>query len=385
MKVLHTNCDYIWTPLHRLMVEQLTEQGVDSVVFSPVYTKKNAQLQPTENEIVKVCFRKNDRFVFHLKQEKIMRAFSDVFCTGRGQWDIRQFDILHSYYLFTDGNYTRKMALKYGLPYVTAVRNTDVNVFFKRLPFLRNVGIRVMLDASKVFFLSESYRKYVLDRYIPEKYRDRIMEKSLVIPNGIHAFWHENRFLSRDYDGTMERFERREVRLIYVGGIDDNKNIGLTLQAMKKLKSEGWNVHLDIVGPVVDQKVFDSTVKDAPDVTYTPQIPKEALIQKYREADIFVMPSKTETFGLVYAEAMSQGLPVIYTRGQGFDGQFPEGEVGFSVDSADSEELRRAIVKIVEQYQVLSEHCLAGVSRYSWEIITKKYIKTYSSVINGDC
>ena len=37
----------------------------------------------------------------------------------------------------------------------------------------------------------------------------------------------------------------------------------------------------------------------------------------YRENDIYVMPSIIETFGLVYAEAMSQGLPVIYTRGQG--------------------------------------------------------------------
>lgn len=40
------------------------------------------------------------------------------------------------------------------------------------------------------------------------------------------------------------------------------------------------------------------------------------------------MPSHKETFGLVYAEAMSQGLPIIYTKNQGFDGQFPDGYVG---------------------------------------------------------
>jgi len=47
------------------------------------------------------------------------------------------------------------------------------------------------------------------------------------------------------------------------------------------------------------------------------------------------MPSITETFGLVYAEALSQGLPVLYTRGQGFDRQFEEGEVGYAVDCFD--------------------------------------------------
>ena len=40
----------------------------------------------------------------------------------------------------------------------------------------------------------------------------------------------------------------------------------------------------------------------------------------------FCLPSHAETFGLVYVEAMSQGLPIIY-EGQGFDKQFQDGEV----------------------------------------------------------
>ena len=65
----------------------------------------------------------------------------------------------------------------------------------------------------------------------------------------------------------------------------------------------------------------------------------ENFIKYFIESDIFVMPSRYETFGLVYVEALSQGLPVIYTRGQGFDGQIPDGEVGYSVKCNDVNEI----------------------------------------------
>ena len=52
---------------------------------------------------------------------------------------------------------------------------------------------------------------------------------------------------------------------------------------------------------------------------------KDKLIDLYRSADIFVMPSFTESFGLVYAEAMVRIACSLHTEGQGFDGQFNEG------------------------------------------------------------
>ena len=48
-------------------------------------------------------------------------------------------------------------------------------------------------------------------------------------------------------------------------------------------------------------------------VSYLPETnDKNKLLEHYRSCDIFIMPSKTETFGLVYVEAMSQGLPCLY-------------------------------------------------------------------------
>jgi glycosyltransferase involved in cell wall biosynthesis len=68
------------------------------------------------------------------------------------------------------------------------------------------------------------------------------------------------------------------------------------------------------------------------------------LIDIYRANDIFVMPSFTESFGLVYAEAISQGLPVVYSIGQGFDRQFPEGEVGYHADPNSAQSVADAIL-----------------------------------------
>src|SRR5690606_22696545 len=92
-------------------------------------------------------------------------------------------------------------------------------------------------------------------------------------------------------------------------------------------------------------------------ITYHKPCSKEKLLELYRANDILVMPSKTETFGLVYAEAMSQGLPVIYSKGQGFDGQFKEGLIGYHVDCFDPVNIASSILKIVNNYEEMSSNC----------------------------
>ena len=80
---------------------------------------------------------------------------------------------------------------------------------------------------------------------------------------------------------------------------------------------------------------------------------------------------------LHYAEAMSQGLPVIYTRGQGFDRQFPDGTVGYAVSDRDSAELAEKILLAMEHYTERSNRCteLAGI--FDWDRIANEILKTY--------
>lgn len=372
MKILHVNCNYLDSMLHQTMIKTLSKYGVENEVFVPIYSVEGHVVKTLERYVkAKVCFNKVDRFAFHVKQSKIYRAI-------KKSYNISSFDCLHAYTVFTDGNVTRKLSIEYGIPYVVAVRNTDVNTFFKYMAHLRSTGVSVLRDASAIFFLSNTYKKEVLENYVPQELRQEIERKSYIVPNGIDEFWHNNKFVDRPYEKIVSRFKEKKLNLLYVGDIDHNKNVEETCEAIKILQNKGWKIEFDVVGQIKSQSAFN---RIKPLVEYHQRQPKEKLIEYFREADIFVMPSHTETFGLVYVEAMSQGLPIIYTRGQGFDGQFREGEVGYAVSDSAPDELSERIVSCVENYEKISMAGLQGVSKYRWNRICEWYQEKYNEIL----
>lgn len=366
MKVLHINCNYIATTLHQLMVERLDKKQIESKVFVPTYNKNLAVITPDSNVTVSECFKKWDRLFFDYKQSKIIKA-------ARKNFNIGDFDIIHAYTLFTDGNCARNLSKKSGVPYVVAIRNTDINAFLKKMPHLRPRAVKILLDAKAVFFLSVAYRNELLEKYVPKKFHQEIMAKSYIIPNGIDDFWFEN-------TPSEKKQPERAVRFIYAGRVEKNKNIGTTQKAMTLLKEKGIDVSLTVVGSIKSEEEFEKISKNEA-TTYIPAKPKEELIEFYRDADIFVMPSFHESFGLVYAEAMSQGLPVIYSCGQGFDGQFGEGEVGFRVNSSSPEEIAEKTTEILKNYCEISKNCIEKCKKFNWDDICEQYDKIYSSIL----
>lgn len=373
MRVLHINGNYKLTTLHQLMIRQLTAIGIENQVFVPTYDKSASNIVPDDNVKIVECFKKHDRYWFEYKQNKIIKAVEEAF-------DIKSFDLIHAYTLFTDGNCARYLSQKYNIPYVVAVRNTDVNAFFKYRILLRKLGIKILEDADTVFFLTPVYRDFLFHKYVPVDKWGKMKSKSHIIPNGIDDFWHQHKFTERDYAETEKRLRRQEVRLVYAGSVDNNKNIKLTVAAMEKMNQEGWHVTLDVIGPIREENAYND-FKDNTVVRYVPKQPKEELIKYYRNADIFVMPSHHETFGLVYAEAMSQGLPVIYTRGQGFDQQFVEGVVGYSVNSNDVISLVKVIEKICNNYEIISKTCVNNIKKFEWHALCKEYSDIYKNIL----
>ena len=373
MKVLHVNCNYLTTVLHQTMVEHLDGQGIDSVVFAPTYDAGRMVIKPNSNVVVSECFRKWDRLWFDYKQRKIVSSLEK-------KVDVKSFDCIHAYTLFTDGNCAMRLAKKYGKPYVVAVRDTDVNSFFKLMPHLRPRGVRIMKNASRVFFLSTTYRDLVLNRYVPEGLREEILAKSDIVPNGIDDFWFENAYEERDVSASLSRFDDKQVKLVFAGRINVNKNPMATLAAMDILAEWGYRAELTVVGGFEDPALKDTLLSDSR-VRYVPKSPKQELIGYYRESDVFVMPSHRETFGLVYAEAMSQGLPVLYTKGQGFDGQFEDGEVGYAIDSRDPADIADKLLMVLGDYERMSRHACALFRRFEWDAIVRGYAELYRTIV----
>ena len=116
------------------MIEKLDSLGIENTVFVPVYSGTEAVITPNNHVVVSDCFRKRDRLLFDYKQKKIIVAIEK-------RYDVSRFDLIHAYTLFTDGNAARVLAGKYGVPFLAAVRNTDVNIFFKKMIHLRRRGL----------------------------------------------------------------------------------------------------------------------------------------------------------------------------------------------------------------------------------------------------
>lgn len=344
------------------MFSKLRELGIENTVYVPVSMRAGVPPQE-EHVIVSNRFTQLDRVLFYAKQRKMLQDL-------QGNVDLSAVDVIHAHTVFSGGYAALQLHRRYGTPYIVAFRNTDLNVFFKYMIHLRRTGVEIMRNAEKVVFLSPAYQEHLLSQYVSASDQDRLRQKSVIIPNGISPLFFKDTPSSRIGPGVPPR-------LIYVGEVNSNKNLETTVKAVEQLRQQGINIYLTVVGAVQEEKYRSLIEKKADFITHYPPCPQEEVLKHLRSADIFVMPSHTESFGLVYAEAMSQGLPVLYTRGQGFDGQFPDGTVGYAVSDRDPLDLEKKIRLVMERYGELSENCIKLVGKFDWEKITAQYQTIY--------
>ena len=371
MKVCHINCNYVSTKLHQTMIEHLGRYEIDSHVFVPISDKTECIVNINRNVRAVKCFKTWHRYFFYYKQKRIFNAIVSTF-------EVESFDLIHAYTLFTDGNIAYQLKKRYGKPYVVAVRDTDINTFFKKRIYLRKRGVKILVNADKVFFLSKAVKNEFLAKYISQKERKILESKIHIIPNGIDDYWLENIRLTNDFD----QIHSKEFRIIYAGVINKNKNIVQICKALELLRSKGWQGNLCVVGRVRDESE-KSKIMAYPFVQVIQSQPKDSLRELYCQNDIFVMVSHAETFGLVYAEALTQGLPVIYTRGQGFDMQFPEGYIGYSSSDTDVEELSNKIIECYDNISSLRHNAIDSCQVFSWDKICKEYSEIYRSILDS--
>ncbi len=358
-RVLHI-CQSFYNPLYALQFDQLIEQEIDCEVF--YFTNQENKEQAIAREYMKEVrpYKNLDRFFFFHKENKVFRSFE------RHIKENAPPSLVHAHTLFSSGYIAYKAFKKMGIPYVITVRNVDTEHFFKKRVYLRGVGRKILKNAQSVIFISKSAMESTL-RFLPKAQHERLVKKSYIIPNGINDFWIQRRVVH----------ERKEnsLRILYFGDLNKNKNVTTTATALESMISKGYDLRFCVIGKLKDASLTSVTQK--PFVDYYEYMNKEELIEKIRENDIFVMPSFSETFGLSYVEAMSQGLPVVYTKGQGFDGLFEEGEVGYRVDPRSTEEIERAILDIVKNYEAMSVRAMEAAATFSWASTARKIKSVY--------
>lgn len=368
--VLHLCSDFARQPLYNELVTHLEALGLRQFVYVPIRTREEDGVNRNEalNNVryrFAYILRPRHRLLF---RTKIRRAFADLVAHAR----ISDFDVVHAHFLYSDGGLALKLKREFGVPYIVAVRNTDVNAFMRLRPDLRWICHDIIEGASRIVFVTPAYTE-IVRRYVPARARSSFDRKVCIVPNGLADFWHRNAGVPpRNADGTL--------KLLYVGDFSRNKNIRNTLRAAALLRQRR-PVTLTLVGGGGDgEREIESLLAggDYPFVTRVPRITdRERLLAIYREHDIFVMPSFRETFGLVYLEALSQGLPVIYSRGQGVDGYFARGLVGEAVEPSDPADISIKIESLAQRLEQMRAACVEQVRRFSWPEISRTYVGLY--------
>jgi len=143
---------------------------------------------------------------------------------------------------------------------------------------------------------------------------------------------------------------------LYVGRVAVEKNIEAFLEL--KLPGSKW-----VVG---DGPAIESLKDKYPEVSYLGVLQQEELAKVYSSADVFVFPSKTDTFGLVLLEAMACGLPVAAYPVTG-----PVDVIGSSKAGAMSADLREACLAALN---IPRETAREHAEKFSWQAATEQFV-----------
>lgn len=110
----------------------------------------------------------------------------------------------------------------------------------------------------------------------------------------------------------------------------------------------------------------------------------EDLIELFREADVFVLPSEREGMPLVLLEAMAMGLPTVATDIPGTRDVVVDRETGMLVPLDDSHAMQKALLDMVsdeEQYARMSKAAQSRAMRYSWDTIGEEFEEVYAGAV----
>ena len=132
MNVLHINSYYFNGEFYKNFYDKQTHLGIGIDVYVPA-NKNNQKLERSDyGDYTQISYNFNnlDRVSFVLKHKKILADMVKFY-------NIKRYDLIHAHSLFSNGYIAYKLNEIYGVPYIVAIRNTDVNLFFKKMVHLR--------------------------------------------------------------------------------------------------------------------------------------------------------------------------------------------------------------------------------------------------------
>ena len=197
----------------------------------------------------------------------------------------------------------------------------------------------------KIIVVSEKV-KNLISRYCNDTNKIR------VIGNGVEINFPK---IKKENFKDFLPHSKNAYQIITVGNLVYTKGFDLLIKAVTNLNKTGYNIELSIVGGGIEKDNLLNLInsnKMEDKIHILGVIDHNIVMNLYSSYDAFVLPSWSETFGIVYLEAMLNKLPVIGVKGEGIDGIIIDGINGFLVERKNVNELEEKIKIVIKSHNI---------------------------------
>lgn len=230
---------------------------------------------------------------------------------------------------------------------------------------------KVLMQSIKIITVS-NFTKNKLARQLPS-----IKDKIRLIPPTLN----EKKFTIYKEDETREYKIILTVARLHK--IEMYKGYDRVIQALPLVKKEIKKLKYIIVGKGSDMdriKRLAEKYHCGGDLIMPGYVPDEELVRYYSTADVFVMPSKGEGFGIVFLEALSSGVPVIAGNCDGSREAILNGKLGILVNPDNVEEIAAAIVRVLKKEappEILDRNLLHEevINAYGFDMFKRRVVE----------
>ncbi len=244
-------------------------------------------------------------------------------------------DIIHGHYLFPAGAAAVEVGKKHNIKTYVTAHGSDMFELYKSQPFMRSTIRNILKDADVVLAVSNSLRHEIIATGVVG-----IANKTKISWNSVDI----DKFSSKENDSFKNEYKLTDKPIVlFVGNLIKRKNVESLLEA-KKIANTDY--HLVIVGDGPLSKKLKKKVEDENihDVLFTGS--RNDVENIIPSCDVLVLPSFSESFGLVLIEALACGKPVIGSDVGGIT-EIIDDNVGLLINPNKVSSIAKAIDKLI--------------------------------------
>jgi len=300
--------------------------------------------------------------------------------------EIEGFDIVHLHHHFTFQNIVaHHYARRCEVPFVFSAHGAAIRIMrshLKKLVYDILFGNSIIANASKLIAVAPKEKAHYMKRGVPAN-------KIEIIPHALHLDAFE---LLPDKNTFREEhgIRRNDRVILFLGRLHEIKGLDLLLCSFRRLVEHFRNIKLVIVGPdfgyrakvteLIERMNLNSSV------VLTGGLFGRDKLQAYAAADIFVLPSRYEVFGIAALEASACAIPVVITNRCGY-ADLIQGEAGIVIPCSEShltEALRELLTDRQERVELGSQGKRLVKERHSWAVAVEQIEAVYADAIRRE-